>query len=677
MTSPWVSVAKLCELTGTSRRSLCRRGVSEKWTYRQEPVRGGRRALYRLLDLPEDIQAAFARHEGITLEKLRNRLKPASKGDKTMVLPRYLGRGARVPRPAPLEQIPEEYLRIAALRQQVVMARERSGLSVADFAVAYAAGVAVPELRDQLGGYGHITSAQSLYRWLGAYERYGLAGLAPKYPLKRGGSGATMGDDEKELVRALYLDNNKPSVTAVHRDLAQFLSEGRTISYHTVYRYIRNEIPQAVKTYYRDGEKAYHDNFDPHIKRDYTLFGSMDWGNGDHHNFDFVVRHKGRLMRPWLTAFADLRSRMITGWHIDAIPSTLTVLRALDATLRDYGPFKRLILDNGKDMRSRWLAGSSWKARTVKDDSGFWDLAAGVAGECGMEIHFAKPYRGQSKPIERWFGTVCEQFSKKMPTYVGSNTTMRPDEAKLYWGRINGREKVPVSLTIKDVRGAFGEFVAWFNESWQHSGHGMGGKTPVQVYRENLHERRVMPETFRRYVMTRRERRTVQRSGVTIDGVEYYAKEMVEHIGQEVEVRRSLDDVGAVSIWKLPERTFLYYADNEVLKDRGVSEENNRRVQAIAKGQRAVIRKAAEARTALLQDYRTPAQRLAASAGDGGSVAAGADAYPEDQELQVVNGGPMLPDERGDAAGGDVIEFPRPAGERVKRRALKGLLDPD
>lgn len=199
----------------------------------------------------------------------------------------------------------------------------------------------------------------------------------------------------------------------------------------------------------------------------------------------------------------------------------------------------------------------------------------------------------------------------------------------------------------------------------------------MQVYRENLHERRVMPETFRRYVMTRRERRTVQRSGVTIDGVEYYAKEMVEHIGQEVEVRRSLDDVGAVSIWKLPERTFLYYADNEVLKDRGVSEENNRRVQAIAKGQRAVIRKAAEARTALLQDYRTPAQRLAASAGDGGSVAAGADAYLEDQELQVVNGGPMLPDERGDAAGGDVIEFPRPAGERVKRRALKGLLDPD
>jgi hypothetical protein len=40
---------------------------------------------------------------------------------------------------------------------------------------------------------------------------------------------------------------------------------------------------------------------------------------------------------------------------------------------------------------------------------------------CGTKAHFATPYRGQSKPIERAFRTVIELFSRGQETYTGSN----------------------------------------------------------------------------------------------------------------------------------------------------------------------------------------------------------------------------------------------------------------
>jgi transposase InsO family protein len=47
---------------------------------------------------------------------------------------------------------------------------------------------------------------------------------------------------------------------------------------------------------------------------------------GMHHIFDFVIKHEGRIFRPWLTMLIDMRSRKITGWHIDAVPNTFIEL---------------------------------------------------------------------------------------------------------------------------------------------------------------------------------------------------------------------------------------------------------------------------------------------------------------------------------------------------------------
>ena len=287
----WVAAEDIASALSATSRGVRKRAAQEKWARRMQPVRGGKQYRYRLIDLPEDVQTAFAKREKTSLEALRNQLQPASKPSQKVVVPRYTGRGAATHTPKLLEHIPEEYLHVAAARRKVIEAWSASGLTVEQFVTAYNNGIAVPELREQLGGHGAIASFQSFYRWLAEFEQHGLAGLAPRYAKRRGGNGASLDDHAKELIRALYLDDSRPSCRSVERDVKQF---GFDINYSMIYRYLRDEVPQAVKAFYREGEKAYHDRYDPYVPRDYTQYRSMEWGVADHHMFDFVVEHKGK-----------------------------------------------------------------------------------------------------------------------------------------------------------------------------------------------------------------------------------------------------------------------------------------------------------------------------------------------------------------------------------------------
>jgi transposase len=611
MIDKWLTANEIALLLSTTGRNVRRWAKERYWPYRSFTVRGGKERRYHLANLPEEIQAAYAAGIKTSLEDLRDQLKPALKSEKKIAIPRYSGRGARIGEVKTLENTPEEYLRIAAARRKVLEAYSASGLTPAQFVSAYNNGVAVPELRGQLGAFGEISSQSSLYRWLERYEQFGIAGLAPQYARRRGGSGASLDEKAKELIQALYLDSHKPSIRTVERDIKQF---GYDLNYSIINRYINNEIPLSVKTFYRMGEKAYHDRFDPYITRDYTLFRPMEWGVADHHLFDFVIKHKGRIFRPWLTRFDDMRSRYITGWHIDIIPNTLTILRALSMSVENCGAFDNLLIDNGKDFKSCWFAGNAWKNRKMKLDRETCDLIEGVLHDCGTLAHFCIPYRGQSKPIERAFRTDIELFEKRMETYVGSNTATRPDEAKLYWGRINGRDKIEVELTLEEVRRQYAEYAEWFNHEWHHTGHGMDGKTPAQVFEENRGPRKEIPETMRRYIFTRREKRTVKRNGVTIDGIEYYNPRMVQYIGSEIEVRRDIDKIGTVSLYSLPNRTYLFDAESDVLKDFGVPEENIRSQRTAQRTARSHLAKFAKDASDIRQAAKSPAELYAEEA---------------------------------------------------------------
>jgi transposase InsO family protein len=626
MTDKWLTLNEIAILINRTKVRIVQRAQKESWPFRSYAVRGGKERRYHLLNLPEDIQTAYAASIKLSLTDLQNQLKPASKPDKKINIPRYSGRGASTGEIKPIEQTPEKYLQIAATRRKVLEAYSASGLTASQFVTAYNNGVIAPDVRNQLGSFGEISTQSSLYRWLERYEQHGLTGLAPQYSKNRGGSGASLDERAKDIIQALYLDSHRPSIRSVERDIKQF---GYDINYSIINRYIQNEIPLSVKTFYRMGEKAYHDRFDPYITRDYTLFRPMEWGVGDHHLFDFVIKHKGRIFRPWLTRFDDMRSRYICGWHIDIIPNTLTILRALNMAVENCGTFDNLLIDNGKDFKSHWFAGNAWKNKKLKLDKETCDLIEGVLHDCGTIAHFCIPYHAQSKPIERAFRTDIELFEKRMETYVGSNTATRPDEAKLYWGKINGKDKIEVTLTLEELRRRYAEYVEWFNSEWNHSGQGMNGKTPAQVFEENRRPRKEISEEMRRYIFTRREKRTVQRNGVSIDGIEYYNPQMVQFIGSQVEVRRDINKLGTVSLYSLPERTYLFEAESDVLKDFGIPEENMRAQRSAQRTARNHLTKYAKEASEIRLIVKSPAELMAEEASN--SV----------DERLVVNGSPL------------------------------------
>ena len=607
MVKRWISAVEIAAILGITKRGVNKRARSEQWRSRSIKANGGMSQLFQLEALPIDIQTAYAASLKMDLQAFQTALKPAYDYVKKVNIVSYCGRGAATKEVKPLDASREVDLQIAAMRAKLIEAYSQSGLSAKAFIAAYESGAIAADLRERLGRWGNIHTQSNFYKnWLAVYEQYGLAGLAPQYARRRGGAGASFDEKAKEIIRSLYLDLRKPSAASVTRDLAQF---GYNLKYTTVTRYIK-EIPNSVKVFYREGQKAYHDKFDPYIERDYTLFKAMEWGCADHHIFDFVITHEGRIFRPWVTLFMDMRSRTITGWWIDVVPNTLTIMRALAMSVDKYGLFKNMLVDNGKDFRSEWFAGSEWKQRRTRPEQETLELVEGVLQDCKTNVHFATPYRGQSKPVERFFLTVCEMFSKTQDFYVGSNTVDAPEDKKLFWGRINGRDKIEVTYTLEELRRDFEQFVTWFNSEWQHSGQGMDGKTPNEVFTETSEYKQELPEEYRKYIFTVREKRIVQRNGVSIDGISFYNPEMVRLIGEKVEVRRDINDIGKAAIFSLPDLVFQFEAESDVFKDRGITEEN---LRAVRKEQR-------QAREHL-KDYRwdkdirnarkTPAQLLA------------------------------------------------------------------
>lgn len=659
MVKRWISADELAIVLNITSRAVRKRAKKEDWNCRKMKYSGGFCYSYQLSALPIDIQTAYAASLKMDLQALQTALKPEYDYVKKVNIVSYCGRGAATKEVKPLDASREADLQIAAMRVKLIEAYSQSGLSAKAFIAAYETGAIAADLRERLGRWGNIHTQSNFYKnWLAVYEQYGLAGLAPQYARRRGGAGASFDEKAKEIINTLYLDLRKPSAASVARDLVQF---GYNLTYGTVNRYI-NEIPHSVKVFYREGQKAYHDKFDPYIERDYTLFKAMEWGCADHHIFDFVITHEGRIFRPWVTLFMDMRSRTITGWWIDVVPNTLTIMRALAMSVDKYGLFTNMLVDNGKDFRSEWFAGSEWKQRRTRPEKETLELVEGVLQDCKTnvtftsihrgkskpvdgvlqdcktDVHFATPYHGQSKPVERFFRTVCEQFSKMQDFYVGSNTVDAPEDKKLFWGRINGRDKIEVTYTLEALRKDFANFVTWHNSEWQHSGQGMDGKTPNEVFTETFEYKQELPEEYRKYIFTVREKRIVQRNGVSVDGISYYNPEMVRLIGEKVELRRDINDIGKAAVFSLPDLVYQFDAESDLFKDRGITEEN---LRAVRKEQK----KAREH----LKDYRwnedirnarkTPAQLLAEKMEAESEV----QVPDEIESKKVVGGGPLVP----------------------------------
>lgn len=560
-----VFTSEIAQAMGKSDRWVRMRAENEIWRFRtaKNPRTGRFQPRYIVADLPDDVRAA-----------LNPPVKKPVKKTETCVLP--------------FDQYTEEERKVAFDRQQVILLRENVGRSREDFIGLWeASDLRVdPDLYERIG----LFSVSTLARWERRYRKYGIAGLCPRYSASdrdRGPGEFSLTDKDRELIQMYYLLPQKPPLTVTLSNIERL--HGREIPYETARRFI-DTIPRPVLIRYREGEKKYSDLVEPTVRRAYTDMEAMEWVVSDHRTLDFLVclDDRGKQFRPTLTAVADMRSRKLLGWWIDETPSSHTILCALEMMGRTWGAAEHILIDNGKDYRSKALAGATvtesiWEDGAVKVEQ---QEIEGIFAEMGTKIHYSTPYNGRSKPIERLFRDVADYFDRQFVSYVGSDTVSRPEEVKRYYGRFNGKSKLGVPYTLDEIRAAFTNFAHWWNATHKHSGRGMNGRTPDAVFQAEWKKQRSIPDAMVRLLFSEKiPGRKVRANGIRVDGIDYYSQELYLYKGRKVTVRRPVREVGEIHLYTLKGQ-YLCSAFNPEISGLGATAMDLKAVKKARKGEK-------------------------------------------------------------------------------------------
>jgi hypothetical protein len=164
----------------------------------------------------------------------------------------------------------------------------------------------------------------------------------------------------------------------------------------------------------------------------------------------------------------------------------------------------------------------------------------------GTQVHFCIPGNARAKPIERWFWTFEQGFEKAFLTYRGNKTDNRPEgvDKKIKAGKV-----IPEWDEYKEF---LRNYIEDFNQNHRHTGHGMDGKSPNQIwntYFETHAQRRVSPSSLRLLMMKSSKAVKVGRFGVRAFEVFYQSPKIMDYYGQEVAYRYDPGDLSQIYVY--------------------------------------------------------------------------------------------------------------------------------
>jgi putative transposase len=515
---------------------------------------------------------------------------------------------------------------------------EEAGMRIEEFVSLYNDGQVASGCRQLIG---KSISTPTLYRWTKAFRQGGVDAVTPKWGTARSGSGSkALTPFEQDVARAFYLTTNKWTAGKVRREMHRCY--GTQASEQTVARYLAS-LPPYIVSFYRDGETKFKAKFLPYIKGNHRLYEPMEMVVSDHHNWDFLVERDGQIFRPWITIFQDHRSRKVLSWSHSLYPSTQSIAEALYMMLVRYGSPRVLHIDNGKDYRGHYLRGKT--VEVTIENNGMSESAMveiqGVLAGLGIRVIYALPYHGQSKPVERAFGTYAGDFAKEFESYVGSNTVARPEETQLYYRRLNGKEKKEVVVSYEAYKAAWEAYIEQWNATHHHRGDGMEGRTPNEEFFANWRTKRTVSPEYLEIAFAKTDARVVQKDGIRIDNMEYWADELRGYIGTSVLVKRTFAEQNRAMIFDLDGR-FITYAEANYFYETGDLAKDNERVNSERKKIMQDIREFNESLPILPEGRRGAVDFAQAHRG----MYSEPDTPDNLKVEQVVNGAFEIPDSR-------------------------------
>jgi len=308
---------------------------------------------------------------------------------------------------------------------------ERRLMIVRDLELLFEAGATqTAAATDIAARYG--VSSSTLWNWLalvrGIERQDRLPALAPRH--RGGGKEAEIDPALWLMFKSDYLRLEQATLSSVYDRVADKAKQmGVSMpSERTLRRRLEREIDPGILRYRREGEEALRRSV-PAQRRTVDHLHALECVNIDGHKFDVFVKHPetGKPIRPMMVAIQDIHSRKFVAWRLAVSENSATVRLAFADLFRTYGIPKACVLDNGRGFASKWITGGA-KSRyrfKIKDED-----PTGLLTGLDIAIHWALPYRGQSKPIERAFRDLCDTVAKHPAmagAYTGNNPMAKPE----------------------------------------------------------------------------------------------------------------------------------------------------------------------------------------------------------------------------------------------------------
>ncbi len=362
------------------------------------------------------------------------------------------------------------------------------------------------------------------------------------------------------------------------------------------------KIPHAVLEYGRFGKKAFLDKYLEYVERDVSTLKVNDIWIADNHTLDFfTISDDGEVHRPSITTFQEAKSGVIVAAELCDHPNSDTTRLALrSAILQGYGMPIGVYFDNGSEFCASDLAGRGHRKKSSWQKE---EHPVQIFSLLGISVTNAIPKNAKAKPIERFFYTFKEHYSKSVESYCGGKPDERPEECK----QLVKEQKL---ITDAELREMLPIFIKGHNSELY------GGKEKhyknmkrIDVWNEAVRSGDIEFRTTDADNLNLLLRRTtkiqkIKRNGVFIEWagrkIWYKDDNSIFHIDEEVYVRFDPVNLREVQVYEKDTDRFLYTypcADHLNLPFIGASEESiQKAIQSQSRARKAVKRS--------LDDYR-------------------------------------------------------------------------
>ncbi len=402
----------------------------------------------------------------------------------------------------------------------------------------------------------------------------------------------SIGEEQKALIENIWFDRdfarNLGTVEMLYGEFARRCEEAgqEYPSYQTVTRYVRylmdtRRMKNAHQLAER-GEREYKRTVQLKGLRDTSAVPVMGIIQGDSHTFDVWVKYidpvngKVSAIRPTMVAWIDTRSRVVMGCVMAKTINSQVIKQSMIKLVYEYGVPKCILIDNGKDYTAQEMTGRSRKIRggylrLGQDEQGFYR-------SLGIEDDYrALPYQPWGKgQVERFFGTVCQQFSKWFASYTGTLTgsktagKVRKDIKKLL-----EQDKL---LTLEQF---YEMFEMWLENKYHQKEHrglkqiGEKWTKPMELFR-NAEERIEIPappkELAAVYLM-KPGWALVRQTGIHKFGQVYMNYALAAYKDEKVRIRWNPDDVSRLFVYDKDGRQICEAECQKLLQFQGLISE--------------------------------------------------------------------------------------------------------